>query len=875
MRLHRLILTNYRGITHREIEFPDRGVVVVSGANEIGKSSMIEALDLLLEAKDRSTKKEVKQVKPTHADVGAEITAEISTGPYRFIYHKRFHKRCETQLTVLAPRREELSGDEAHERVRALLDETVDLDLWRAQRVLQAAATAPVDLSGSDALSRALDVAAGEAVQLSGSEPLLIDRIDAEYLRYFTPTGRPTGEWAAAVKRLHDADAEVARCAAAVAEVDEAVRRHAALTEDLARLAAEREQARHQLTVARTAAEAVAALTQQLKEAEVVAAAADATHAASVTALTERRRLRAEIDERAATIAELEAAAAEAAEEEATAREVQDEADAAADAARTAVETSQARVDAARRAVHLLADRDEADRLAGRLTKIDAAQRDLDRIERELSGIALTDTTMRAIEAAALAVERAAAQVQAASAQIELVAAADIELRVAGAPVVLDAGAGWSASATAPTEIEVPGLLTARVVPGLPASDMQAKLDVAQGVLAEALAAGGVDDVEGARQLDQRRRELIAARDRLTVTRDALTGDDTVDGLRARLAELRDGAPTEAGLWDTAVDTAAARAELDAAAAAHQQAVAHCETCRKVAAAAGKRLAEKSTAASVLREKVGAAHAELTVARQRLALQRESVSDDALAVKAEADGDAARSATTRVAELGGELARTAPDTVAKALDDAVRRADSLDSRHDEVAEALREVSTQLKVYGTEGRKGQLDAAESEREHAEAEYQRVHRRARAAQMLRSVMARHRDATRSRYVDPFRAELERLGRIVFGDSFEVDIDSELRICSRTLSGRTVPYDSLSGGAKEQLGIVARLAGAALVDAQDSVPVVIDDALGFTDADRLAKMGAVFDAVGDDGQVIVLTCSPQRYASVAGAHHIELTA
>ena len=93
MKLHRLVLTNYRGITHREIEFPDHGVVVVSGANEIGKSSMIEALDLLLDSKDRSTKKEVKQVKPTHADVGAEITAEISTGPYRFIYRKRFHKK--------------------------------------------------------------------------------------------------------------------------------------------------------------------------------------------------------------------------------------------------------------------------------------------------------------------------------------------------------------------------------------------------------------------------------------------------------------------------------------------------------------------------------------------------------------------------------------------------------------------------------------------------------------------------------------------------------------------------------------------------------------------------------------------------------------
>ena len=267
MKLHRLVLTNYRGITHREIEFPDHGVVVVSGANEIGKSSMIEALDLLIEAKDRSSKKEVKQVKPTHADVGAEVSAEISTGPYRFLYRKRFHKRAETQLTILSPVREQLSGDEAHQRVLAMLAETVDTDLWQAQRVLQASSTAPVDLSGSDALARALDVAAGEAVSLSGDEPLLIERIEGEYQRYFTATGRPTGEWAAAVKRLQAADAEVARCAAAVAEVDDAVHRHQELSAEVSRLAGECEQATQRLTATRTAADAVDALRQQLKEA--------------------------------------------------------------------------------------------------------------------------------------------------------------------------------------------------------------------------------------------------------------------------------------------------------------------------------------------------------------------------------------------------------------------------------------------------------------------------------------------------------------------------------------------------------------------------------------------------------------------------------
>jgi uncharacterized protein YhaN len=54
-----------------------------------------------------------------------------------------------------------------------------------------------------------------------------------------------------------------------------------------------------------------------------------------------------------------------------------------------------------------------------------------------------------------------------------------------------------------------------------------------------------------------------------------------------------------------------------------------------------------------------------------------------------------------------------------------------------------------------------------------------------------------------------------------------------------------------------------------------VIIDDVLGFSDSDRLAKMGAVFDAVASDAQVLVLTCSPARFDGVAGAHHIVLTA
>jgi hypothetical protein len=538
------------------------------------------------------------------------------------------------------------------------------------------------------------------------------------------------------------------------------------------------------------------------------------------------------------------------------------------------VQQSQERVEAARRALDRQADRDEAQRLSVRLANIDAARAELARTQQELAPIVLTDALMREIEKAASAVERAAGQAELASAHIELVAADDVEVRVDGESVVLSAGSVWSTNTSTTTDIDVPGVVTARVVPGTPASDTQATLDAAEEALAQLLSTADVDDIVGARLLDQRRRELAAARDRSTGTLTGLLGGDDDDALRARFAELCDTASNGADAAGPG-DAARARTELTEATAAQQKAIADCETYRKVAVVASKRLGEKATQASVAQEKLTACLAELTVGRQRLAEQRATATDDALLVRSEADMEKARKATGLVAELRDELAGCAPDTVAAALDEALHRVDALSTRHDETADALRLVTAQLKVYGTEGRKCQLDAAETEREHAEAQYLRVHRRARAAELLRSVMARHRDATRLRYVDPFRGQVERLGRLVFGDTFEVEVDSKLRICSRTLSGRTVPYESLSGGAKEQLGIVARLAGAALVAKEDSVPVVIDDALGFTDPERLVKMGAVFDAVGGDGQVIVLTCSPQRYQSVGAAHHIELSA
>ncbi len=874
MRLHRLVLSNYRGITHREIDFPERGVTVVSGPNEVGKSSMIEALDLLLESKDRSSKKDVKQVKPTHADVGAEVTAEISTGKYRFVYRKRFHKKCETVLTIVAPQREQVTGDEAHDRVRSMLAETVDDGLWQVQRVLQATSTSAVNLSGCDALSRALDAAAGDAAELaglSGTEPLLIEKIDAECGRYFTATGRPTGEWAAAIAELTAAEAAVTDCAAAVAEVDDRVRRHADLTAELAELASASAAFTARLVTAESAATAVAALDDEVRAAQSAATAAAATSAAAAAAHKERLRLRAEVGTRAEAVAEAEAAAVESAASAATCRDVLAAAREAADAAVVALRDAQNRADAARRAVTGLADREEAERLAVRLGKVDAARRELDRVADQLRTIALTDRGLADIEAAVAAVELARTQVDLTAPTVEFTADSDVELLIGGRFITVAAGHTHSVTVADATAIGLPGIGTFAVTPGATSADTRAKLAAAQRVLAEALAGSGVSEIGEARRLDETRRELLSRRNQLTATLSGLLGDDDAAQLRARLEVLRQAQPPNVAT----VDAAGVRADLAAAEAVRVQAAADCDTQRKVAAAAAEQCAEKVTRATVMREKAAIARSEFAAVRDRLAAQQAQTSDDDVAVRAQAAAEHAEHTAGLAGALSARLAEANPEAVAAELAAARDTAATFRRRHDDVARALRDVTVELTLIGTEGRTGKLDAARVRREHAAAQHARVQSLAHAARMLREVMGRHRDSTRLRYVEPFRAELERLGRTVFGPTFEVEVDSGLQIRSRTLDGRTVPFESLSGGAKEQLGIVTRLAVASLVDREDTVPVMFDDALGFTDPERLAKMGAVFDVVGAHGQVIVLTCVADRYRGVAAAHTVELTA
>ncbi len=103
----------------------------------------------------------------------------------------------------------------------------------------------------------------------------------------------------------------------------------------------------------------------------------------------------------------------------------------------------------------------------------------------------------------------------------------------------------------------------------------------------------------------------------------------------------------------------------------------------------------------------------------------------------------------------------------------------------------------------------------------------------------------------------------------------LSDDLVVEKRTLDGVTVGMQDLSGGAREQMAILTRFAISELLSAsgEQGAPVVVDDALGSTDASRIQLMATLFADVGEKSQVIVFTCEPARYDRVPDSTFLDI--
>jgi DNA repair exonuclease SbcCD ATPase subunit len=259
---------------------------------------------------------------------------------------------------------------------------------------------------------------------------------------------------------------------------------------------------------------------------------------------------------------------------------------------------------------------------------------------------------------------------------------------------------------------------------------------------------------------------------------------------------------------------------------------------------------------------------DLSRAIEDLNRARKAASDDALAVAlADAVGNVA-SRTAAVSDAQTALKAKNPERIKLMAETTEESLTTTRKRRDDAQTELTQVQTRLKIHGEEGLHERRSTAQVCLDRQRMNNESLFRRASSARCLFETMQQERDRMRRRYVAPLKDKIEQLGRLVFDDSFQVDINEDLQIASRTVGNVTVPFDSLSGGTKEQLSLIFRSACSMIVAKDGGTPLILDDALGYTDPSRLRSMGAVLARVAKECQIVIFTCVPDRYANIGQA-------
>lgn len=850
MQLHSVELNNVRGVDHLEVkDLPETGVVVIGGPNEAGKSTLVESIDFVLTQKHTANSKAVRALQPAGRDVGPEVTLEATVGPYHFRIHKRWVKKRTSELHVFSPRPGQWTGAEADGELERILSEHMDRALVDALFVRQDDSHEGIAAVGIPSLTAALEEQTGANAVAEDSE--LLTRIEAEYKEYFTAkTDKPAGDYKAAIAALSEAEDEHAKAESALRELDGVLERYEAA--ELKKSEAETALPAAVEECERRDGELVAARAAQEK---VTAQEAAVTRAAEAVTRAEEESAR-----RKAVIAE-HSAAVEAAERAATAVSEARERAEEESVARTKLEEERAEVyeryeavreerQRARRAQR----RAEREALGTRLEALTKLEETLASRRRELAA-APDVPNLKALEDAAREV----------TVQERLRAAAAAKLYFSGKGSVavdgeersLESGEELAVELCEGTTLQV-GEVTARYAAGAGESGEEG-VEKARAKLARLLEDAGCEDLESARAAHEKHTELASAADSAERELAAALGGEDLGELRARFEAGAEEAEDVEG-----AEEAAEPRELDVVEQEEEE--------------LRRKLDELDRAVAPYREnKAGAALEVATVRAEEAAAQRDTKAAAVEAARAQlSDADVAAAIEAAQAKLQEERAVLAEmsavdvDTAEHLAKGARTHVDSLKAAVNAAVGDMREYRGLIDMHS--GAAEDAEKAAAELEVARERHAAIERRANAARYLRTLMLRHRDAARQRYAAPFVTALNSLARTVFGGDVDFELSEELKVEARSRDGETVSFDALSGGAKEQLSILTRFAIAQLVS-DEPVPVLIDDALGSTDSQRLQLMAALFSKAGKSTQVIVLTCMPQRYSWVPGRMELDM--
>lgn len=874
-RIHSLTLKNIRGVQHLSLDnVPETGVTIIHGDNEAGKSTILEALQFLLSTKYKhgSSAAAIKALQPVGSDVAPEAQARLTIGPYELTILKRWVKTKAAELTIHSPHPENLTGDDAEDRLAEIINQHLDTNLLDQLFLAQDDLGNSFAAAGLPTFATALSQSHGpdEAIDTS-EDDALIASVEREYARFFNKQGKPAKELQRAIKDAEAAGEHYQERADAYRRLQENVLEVEKLEKVLELAKKDLPQAELRLAQARGALAEAEKAQEAYDKAVVAAKTAERDKEAAEAAVAARDELQQELDDVRAHVEKntplleqaqkkVEADALKLEELTEAWKKAQEELTSARDHLRE-VETKQSRAGARRRFIEL----------THIVKKLDALDAEISTLHEKDLGKPIDDSALSALEEAQSDLEYARRIRDTFSPHFTLSGpdsaglSVDGEGRTISDTPRIDVVEG--------TEITIDEVTLTYHAGGQRGEDPSAQVEEKQLRFEELLASYEVKDLEEARARRQFQREHRSEIERLKDSRENLLAGQDIEQIRAeyRLLEAQVTGDDE---------NLESKDDLD-------QLLEH----------ARKR---RDEAEDAVEQAAAAREPWLEASSERELIRLSTENDQAQLRVTELEGKfAAAEENAPLSELNTVLAQakeasTESQTAVDAAAEVLKHADPQHQREEyesaeaatqAVADRISETQNSLLRYAgyidqAEGAADAMRQADDERQRTSQVLDSLQRQADATKLLRDVLKKHQTLARERYAQPFVDELSQLASGIFGPEVSFTLDSNLQVTGRTIDNKTVNIEHLSGGAREQLAIMSRFAVASLIARQSDepgagVPLIVDDALGSSDVNRLHSMGALFRRLGKHSQVIVLTCMPQRYDSITGATRYSMDA
>lgn len=178
---------------------------------------------------------------------------------------------------------------------------------------------------------------------------------------------------------------------------------------------------------------------------------------------------------------------------------------------------------------------------------------------------------------------------------------------------------------------------------------------------------------------------------------------------------------------------------------------------------------------------------------------------------------------------------------------------------------LRDIKVRLEAWGAEGLEEQLNEQEAELDQCNRRYQELHCRAQALDLLLNLLTEKRQALTRRLQAPLQKHLNHYLSVLFPEA-SLEVDEQLRPGTFSRGAELGLMTELSFGAREQMGLISRLAYADLLrEAGRPTLVILDDTLVHSDSERLEDMKRILFDAASRHQILLFTCHPEKWSDL----------